>query len=93
MKLSVQQAEVLEEYLGSDGWMTMLDLLGERIEAKQNALKSGRLDPTEYIQTCAAIRELEYLRDEPPRLVRNTYVRSLNGSRPFGGTRSRGSGN
>jgi hypothetical protein len=93
VKLSIHQAEVFEEYLLSDGWLTVLIFLGERLEQKQNALKSGRLSHEEYLEACAAIRELEYLRDEPARLVRNSYKESKDGNRPFGDARRRGSGN
>lgn len=93
MKLSIHRAEVFEEYLLSDGWQTVLEFLTERLEAKQNALKSGRLSHDEYLETCAAIRELEYLRDEPARLVRNSYKESKDERGPFGDARRRGSGN
>ena len=78
MKLTREQAEVFEEYLASEGWITLLSMIAERLGQKTDALKSGRLDHEQYIETCAAIRELEYLRDEPQRLVRKSYAEKKN---------------
>ncbi len=74
MKLRLEQAETLESFLAGEGWSIINEFMEERLSAKYRALATGKLDPDEYVRTCAAIRELEYLRDEPIRLVRKSYM-------------------
>lgn len=70
MRLSPEQTEVLEQTLTGDGWDIIQRLVNDRLADKHRHLASARLDAEEYQRTCGAIRELEYLRDEPMRLVR-----------------------
>lgn len=74
MKLSEDQADVLDEFLISDGWMMIVGIINERVTNRERELKRGKLEHDEYVRTCASIREAEYLRDEPARMVRQAKM-------------------
>lgn len=70
MKLSPNQADMLEEALASPAWTAVLAIIEERVEGRERQLRLGKLDHEEYIRVCESIRECEYLRDRPLQLIR-----------------------
>lgn len=74
-KLSFDQADLMEEFLLSDGWLFFCTLVDERIADRERQLRSGRCaNHSEYIQVCESIREAEYLRDRPVQLIREARM-------------------
>jgi len=76
MELKEHQIAVVEELLDSDGWALIKEMVVERIELRQLQIAAGRCDSYEdYLASCKAIRELEYLLNEPRRLLTTATMR------------------
>jgi len=74
-RLSPEQADLMEEFLYSDGWLFFSALVDERIADRERQLRSGRCaNHSEYVQVCESIREAEYLRDRPVQLIREARM-------------------
>lgn len=74
MKIRLEQAELIEEFLSGDVWVILDTLLDGRLQDKYRHMKGGKLTHDEYIATAASIREIEYLRAEPGKLARRTRM-------------------
>ena len=72
-------SSLMEEMAGladSDGWRFIERAIDERLSNLQRTLLSGRLDHEEYVKTCSAIRELEYVRGLPKALITSAHART-----------------
>lgn len=74
-RLTNEMADVMEDFLLSDGWLFFMGIVDERIADRERQLRSGRCaNHSEYVQVCESIREAEYLRDRPVQLIREARM-------------------
>lgn len=82
MKINQGDAELLEELMLNDTWALINEMFEERRAKKIQHLIEARHTYEEYVELSASIRELDYLRSEPERLIKKSYQETYGGNRP-----------